>query len=194
MTTATRIYERRWKMLAVLSLSMMIIGLDNTIVNVALPTLQSHFAASSSDLQWIVDAYLLVFAAALLTMGTLGDRYGRKRALQGGLVLFGGASAAEKNEAALQRPLAPVAIAERSHGEQGRGEDQQVGVDDPLQIGGRSGEVALQRGQRDVHDGVVEADDHHAQGEHGQHLPAACVDARGVSHWSSLSVGCGEKN
>ena len=93
-TTATRIYERRWKMLAVLSLSMMIIGLDNTIVNVALPTLQRHFTASASDLQWIVDAYLLVFAAALLTMGTLGDRYGRKRALQGGLVLFGGASAA----------------------------------------------------------------------------------------------------
>jgi EmrB/QacA subfamily drug resistance transporter len=90
----TRIYERRWKMLGVLSLSMVIIGLDNTIVNVALPTLQRRFAASVSDLQWIVDAYLLVFAAALLTMGTLGDRYGRKRALQGGLLLFGGASAA----------------------------------------------------------------------------------------------------
>ena len=94
MTTPARIYERRWKMLAVLSLSMMIIGLDNTIVNVALPTLQRQFSASASDLQWIVDAYLLVFAAALLTMGTLGDRYGRKRALQGGLLIFGGASAA----------------------------------------------------------------------------------------------------
>ena len=94
MTSATRIYERRWQMLAVLSLSMMIIGLDNTIVNVALPTLQRQFTASASDLQWIVDAYLLVFAAALLTMGTLGDRYGRKRALQGGLILFGGSSAA----------------------------------------------------------------------------------------------------
>lgn len=94
MTTATRIYERRWKMLAVLSLSMMIIGLDNTIVNVALPTLQGQFNASASNLQWIVDAYLLVFAAALLTMGTIGDRYGRKRALQGGLILFGSASAA----------------------------------------------------------------------------------------------------
>ena len=94
MTTATRIYEHRWKMLAVLSLSMMIIGLDNTIVNVALPTLQREFAASVSDLQWIVDAYLLVFAAALLTMGTLGDRHGRKRALQGGLLLFGASSAA----------------------------------------------------------------------------------------------------
>ena len=81
-------------MLAVLSLSMMIIGLDNTIVNVALPTLQRRFSASASDLQWIVDGYLLVFAAALLTMGTLGDRFGRKRALQGGLVLFAGASAA----------------------------------------------------------------------------------------------------
>ena len=58
MTTATRIYERRWKMLAVLSLSMMIIGLDNTIVNVALPTLQSHFAASSSDLQSVSYTHL----------------------------------------------------------------------------------------------------------------------------------------
>src|SRR5665647_3528936 len=81
-------------MLAVLSLSMMIIGLDNTIVNVALPTLQGQFNASASNLQWIVDAYLLVFAAALLTMGTIGDRYGSKRALQGGLILFGSASAA----------------------------------------------------------------------------------------------------
>ena len=78
-------------MLAVLSLSMLIIGLDNTIVNVALPTLQGQFSASAADLQWIVDAYLLVFAASLLTMGTLGDRHGRKRALQGGLVLFGAA-------------------------------------------------------------------------------------------------------
>ena len=94
MTTAARIYELRWKTLAVLSLSMMIIGLDNTIVNVALPTLQRQFAASASDLQWIVDAYLLVFAAVLLTMGTLGDRFGRKRALQGGLLLFGASSAA----------------------------------------------------------------------------------------------------
>lgn len=92
--TVTRIYERRWKMLAVLSLSMMIIGLDNTIVNVALPTLQRRFAASVSDLQWVVDAYLLVFAATLLTMGTLGDHYGRKRTLQGGLLLFASASTA----------------------------------------------------------------------------------------------------
>src|SRR3954449_8750706 len=92
MTTDSLIYARRWKTLAVLSVSLLIIGLDNTVLNVALPTLQDHFHASSSTLQWIVDAYLLAFAGVLLTMGTLGDRFGRKRALQSGLVLFGIAS------------------------------------------------------------------------------------------------------
>jgi EmrB/QacA subfamily drug resistance transporter len=87
-------YERRWKTLAVLSLSLVIIGLDNTILNVALPSLQDEFGASSSTLQWIVDAYLLVFAGLLLTMGTLGDRFGRKLGLQAGLLLFGGSSLA----------------------------------------------------------------------------------------------------
>ena len=62
------------------------------MLNVALPTLQTHFAASASTLQWIVDAYLLAFAGVLLTMGTLGDRFGRKRALQSGLIVFGVAS------------------------------------------------------------------------------------------------------
>jgi EmrB/QacA subfamily drug resistance transporter len=87
-------HARRWKTLAVLSLSLLLIGLDNTVLNVALPTLQTHFEASGSTLQWIVDSYLLAFAGVLLTMGTLGDRFGRKRALQSGLVLFGGASVA----------------------------------------------------------------------------------------------------
>ena len=86
------VHARRWKTLGVLSLSLLIIGLDNTVLNVALPTLQTHFAASGSTLQWIVDAYLLAFAGVLLTMGTLGDRFGRKRALQSGLVMFGIAS------------------------------------------------------------------------------------------------------
>jgi EmrB/QacA subfamily drug resistance transporter len=85
-------YARRWKTLVVLSLSLLIIGLDNTILNVALPSLQEEFDASTSTLQWIVDSYLLVFAGLLLTMGTLGDRFGRKLALQAGLAVFGGAS------------------------------------------------------------------------------------------------------
>jgi EmrB/QacA subfamily drug resistance transporter len=93
-TTESRIYARRWKTLAVLAVSLAIIGLDNTILNVALPSLQEEFDASPSTLQWIVDSYMLVFAGLLLTAGTIGDRFGRKLALQTGLVLFGGASLA----------------------------------------------------------------------------------------------------
>jgi MFS family permease len=85
-------YARRWKTLAVLAMSLVIIGLDNTILNVALPTLQDEFDASSSTLQWMVDSYLLVFAGLLLVFGTLGDRFGRKRALQSGIAIFGVAS------------------------------------------------------------------------------------------------------
>ncbi len=85
-------YARRWKTLAVLSLSLVIIGLDNTILNVALPTLQHEFDASPSKLQWMVDSYLLVFAGLLLVFGVLGDRFGRKRALQAGISIFGLAS------------------------------------------------------------------------------------------------------
>ncbi len=85
-------YARRWKTLGVLSLSLVIIGLDTTILNVALPTLQAEFDASASKLQWMVDSYLLVFAGLLLVFGTLGDRFGRKRALQAGVAIFGLAS------------------------------------------------------------------------------------------------------
>src|SRR4051794_41329771 len=80
---------RRWWTLAVLCLSLLVIGLDNTILNVALPTMQRDLDASSSQLQWIVDVYMLVFAGVLLTAGSLGDRFGRKRALSTGLLVFG---------------------------------------------------------------------------------------------------------
>jgi EmrB/QacA subfamily drug resistance transporter len=85
-------HARRWKTLGVLSLSLVIIGLDNTILNVALPTLQEEFDASNSKLQWMVDSYLLVFAGLLLVFGTLGDRLGRKLVLQAGVSIFGLAS------------------------------------------------------------------------------------------------------
>jgi MFS transporter, DHA2 family, multidrug resistance protein len=87
-------YQRRWFTLLVLSTVLLIIGLDVTVLNVALPTLQQELGASASQLQWIVNAYVLVFAGVLLTMGTLGDRFGRKLALQVGLVVFGAASVA----------------------------------------------------------------------------------------------------
>ena len=91
-TPAPEVHARRWKTLGVLSLSLVIIGLDNTILNVALPTLQEEFDASASTLQWMVDSYLLVFAGLLLVFGTLGDRLGRKLALQSGIAIFGLAS------------------------------------------------------------------------------------------------------
>jgi EmrB/QacA subfamily drug resistance transporter len=76
-------------MLVVLCLSVLLVTIDNTIVNVALPTLSRDLSASTSSLQWIVDAYTLVFASLLLVFGHLGDRFGRLRTLQVGLVLFG---------------------------------------------------------------------------------------------------------
>ena len=68
-----------------LALSLLVVSVDNTILNVALPTIQEDLDASSSELQWIVDSYLLVFAVLLLVAGSLGDRFGRKRALFTGL-------------------------------------------------------------------------------------------------------------
>lgn len=85
-------YSRRWQGLAVLGLSLLIIGLDNTILNVALPTLVRELGASGAQLQWMVDSYVLVFAGLLLSAGALGDRFGRKGALTFGLVLFGASS------------------------------------------------------------------------------------------------------
>ncbi len=85
-------YERRWKTLAVLSLSLVIIGLDNTILSIAIPTLQDEFSASQSQLQWMVDSYLLAFSGLLLVFGTLSDRFGRKLGLQVGISVFGLAS------------------------------------------------------------------------------------------------------
>jgi EmrB/QacA subfamily drug resistance transporter len=87
--TAAAIYRRRWGTLAVLCLSLLVIGIDNTVLNVALPTLVEDLGASASQQQWIVDTYVLVFASLLLTAGMLADRFGRRGALQVGLAIFG---------------------------------------------------------------------------------------------------------
>jgi len=84
-----RAFERRWLILVLLCLSLMLTVLDVSIVNVALPTIQTDLGATSSDLQWIVDAYTLVFAGLLLTAGSLGDRFGRRGALQLGFAIIG---------------------------------------------------------------------------------------------------------
>ena len=85
--------DRRWLALVVLCLSLLAIVIDNTIVNVALPTLVRDLGADVSQLQWVVDAYTLAFAGLLLLAGALGDRFGRRRTLLAGLAVFGAASA-----------------------------------------------------------------------------------------------------
>jgi MFS family permease len=87
-------YRRRWLTLVVICMSLMVIGLDNTILNVAIPTLGRQLHATTSSLQWIVDIYTLVFAGLLLTAGSLGDRFGRYKTLTLGLIIFGTGSIA----------------------------------------------------------------------------------------------------
>jgi EmrB/QacA subfamily drug resistance transporter len=92
------VYARRWKTLAVLCTSLIIVIVGNTVLNVTLPTLQlppeqGGLGATNSEVQWIVDAYGLVFAGLLFLAAALGDRFGRKGALQAGLVVFAAGSA-----------------------------------------------------------------------------------------------------
>ena len=86
-------YPQRWKALGVLVVGLLVVILDNTILNVALKTIQEDLAATQNELVWAINAYSLAFAALLFTWGVLGDRFGRKRILLIGLVLFGLASA-----------------------------------------------------------------------------------------------------
>ena len=79
----------RWWALAAIVVSGLVVGLDSTVLITALPTLSSKLGASTSDLQWIAAAYTLTLGGLLLPAGVLGDRYGRKRMLLVGLVLFG---------------------------------------------------------------------------------------------------------
>jgi EmrB/QacA subfamily drug resistance transporter len=85
-------YPRRWYTLIVLCLALLVIVVDGTIVNVALPTFARDLGAGTTGLQWIVDAYTLTFAALLLLAGAIADRYGRQHALTAGLAVFGAGS------------------------------------------------------------------------------------------------------
>jgi MFS transporter, DHA2 family, multidrug resistance protein len=85
--------QKRWWALAALALSVLVVGLDLFVLSLALPTLSVDLHASTGDLQWFVDSYSLVLAAALLPAGLLGDQLGRKRLLIGALIVFGIASA-----------------------------------------------------------------------------------------------------
>jgi EmrB/QacA subfamily drug resistance transporter len=81
-------HPRRWSILAVLVVSLLVVVLDNTVLNIALPTIQRDLEATQSELVWSIDSYILVFASLLFTWGILGDKYGRKKILIIGLVVF----------------------------------------------------------------------------------------------------------
>jgi EmrB/QacA subfamily drug resistance transporter len=85
-------HPRRWLILGVLCLSLLVVVVDNMVLNIAIPSLIRDLGASTADIQWIIDAYILVFAGVLLTAGSLSDRHGRRLGLVVGLVVFGGAS------------------------------------------------------------------------------------------------------
>jgi MFS transporter, DHA2 family, multidrug resistance protein len=86
--------SRKWWALIAIAASVLVVGLDLTVLNLALPTIATDLHASTSDQQWFLDAYSLVLAAAMLPAGLLGDRLGRKKVLLAALVLFGASSAA----------------------------------------------------------------------------------------------------
>jgi EmrB/QacA subfamily drug resistance transporter len=81
--------SRKWLILAVVSLGTLIVFLDNTVVNTAIPTISVELEASISELQWVIDAYTLALAGLLLLGGSIGDRFGRKRFMIVGLIIFG---------------------------------------------------------------------------------------------------------
>src|SRR6478735_3346997 len=87
------VHARRWFTLGTLCISLLIIVMDNTILNVAIPKMIDELGATNSQVQWIVDGYTLVFAGLLLTTGSLGDRFGRKLALRTGIIIFATGSA-----------------------------------------------------------------------------------------------------
>ena len=86
-------YAVRWIGLVFIGIALLTISLDNTIMNIALPTLARELKATTEQLQWVTDAYTLAFASLLLISGAISDRYGRRKTLLGGLALFGIGSA-----------------------------------------------------------------------------------------------------
>ena len=87
-TEASPGYAQRWWVLATMTVCLLVVITGNTILNVAIPTVQRELQATQGELQWAVDAYILVFAGLLFTWGVIGDRIGRKRVLLIGLAIF----------------------------------------------------------------------------------------------------------
>lgn len=88
----TRVYPRRWAALIVLCLSLLVVVMANTSLIVAAPDMAKELQLGSSDLQWVMDGYTVPYAALMLVLGSIGDKYSRRGALITGLLLFMGGS------------------------------------------------------------------------------------------------------
>ena len=99
-----------WRALFPISVAVLIMAIDDGVLSLALPSIADEFQASTSELQWAYNSYLLTFAALMLTMGVLGDRLGRKRLFQTGVVLFGICSLA----AALSTSIENIVLATKA--------------------------------------------------------------------------------
>ena len=182
----------RWLALYVLCVGMLMIVLDVTVVNVALPAIQDDLGFTSSSLAWVVNAYLIAFGGLLLLAGRLGDLIGRRRIFMVGLAVFTGASLlcglAQSQElliaarflqgaggaltSAVILGMIVTMFPEPPGEQQQAAERDQVGVHDPGEARLREAEVLLDRRERHVHDRRVEDDHQHPDAEHYERDPA----------------------
>ena len=105
-----QVNKKRWVILVPIGIAVLILAIDDGILNLALPAIADKFEASTSELQWAYNAYLLTFAALMLTMGALGDRLGRKRLFLAGIVLFGISSLAAALSTSMAMLIASRAV------------------------------------------------------------------------------------
>src|SRR5213594_3963699 len=91
-TASTRLADRRWLVLAVLAVAQFMVFLDETVVNVALPSIKDDLGFSQSGLAWVVNAYILMFGGLVLLGGRVADLFGRRRMFLAGTAVFGFAS------------------------------------------------------------------------------------------------------
>jgi hypothetical protein len=193
--------KTRWYALVVLCLGTLMIVLDTTIVNVALPSIRTSLGFSQTSLAWVVNAYILTFGGLLLLGGRLGDLYGHRRLFLLGIGLFTvsslacglstsqdmlvGARAVQgiggAVTSAVSLSLTMTLFTEPAEQEEAA-EGEHVGVHDPRQGGLGEAEIRPDRGERHIHDRRIEHDHQGRQAEDDQCEPACSGVGHGVVH------------
>src|ERR1700737_2607304 len=185
-----RVGASRWLALYILCTGFLMIVLDQTIVNVALPSIKNDLGFSQAGLAWVVNAYLIAFGGFLLLAGRLGDLLGRKRIFLAGLGMFTAASlicglsispdrqpanqggGGEHAEAGEEDPLPAEQVTEPAGEQQETAKGDQVGIDDPGKAGLGEAEIVLDRGEGDVDDRLIEHDHQKASAQDDERQPA----------------------